>query len=173
MPTSTNEPCYNPATVIRDGEVIANEWQWLPADTTEGTELPEGKLIVPLHLWQRCREQLQDRSGLGVWLDSDQPPALIAGDLDRFELVAVNFPVFTDGRGFSYGRELREQHGFSGELRAIGAFIRDQLHYLRRCGFNAFALETAEQQSALDSLRVFSEAYQASIDQPEPLFRRR
>ena len=85
----------------------------------------------------------------------------------------VNFPVFTDGRGFSYARELRER-GLRGELRAGGHFIRDQLTYLQRCGFNAFQMaDEAELEAALASLADFSEHYQASIDQPLPLFRRR
>ena len=93
--------------------------------------------------------------------------------LDELTLVAVNFPVFTDGRGFSYGRELRER-GYTGELRAVGAFIRDQLDYLSRCGFNAFQLEDESQLSAaLTSLNQFSDHYQADIDEPQPLFRRR
>jgi uncharacterized protein (DUF934 family) len=93
--------------------------------------------------------------------------------LDDLALVVINFPVFTDGRGFSYARELRER-GFKGELRASGNFIRDQLTYLRRCGFNAFSMaDDAQLASALDSLSDFSESYQAAPDQPLPLFRRR
>ena len=85
----------------------------------------------------------------------------------------VNFPVFTDGRGFSYGRQLRER-GFRGELRASGQFIQDQLTYLRRCGFNAFRMaDETGLEAALGRLADFSESYQASADQPLPLFRRR
>ena len=87
--------------------------------------------------------------------------------------MVVNFPVFTDGRGFSYGRELRER-GYQGELRAAGHFIRDQLTYLSRCGFDAFQMADESQlEDALASLDDFSESYQAAIDQPLPLFRRR
>ena len=51
--------------------------------------------------------------------------------------------------------------------------MRDQLSYLKRCGFNAFALEGFDLQQALDSLEDFSAGYQASSDQPEPLFNKR
>lgn len=179
MPTNNSpslaatEPSYNPAQLIKDGQIVANEWTCLTSVPEEGTALPSGKLLVPLALWQQRRDELSQAEAVGVWLDVDQSPKLIADDLPQLSLVAVNFPVFTDGRGFSYARELREQHQYQGEIRAIGAFLRDQLHYLRRCGVNSFALETAELEPALESLQVFSDAYQASIDSPEPLFRRR
>jgi len=80
-----------------------------------------------------------------------------------------------DGRSFSTARILRERYGFKGELRAIGNFIRDQLCYLRRCGVNAFAFANPDTnlEIAVKSLTDFSEYYQASVDQPLPLFRRR
>jgi uncharacterized protein (DUF934 family) len=57
-------------------------------------------------------------------------------------------------------------------VRAIGQFIRDQLYYLSRCGFDAFAIETTEPEKAIASLNDFSDAYSAGIDQPLPWFRR-
>ena len=60
--------------------------------------------------------------------------------LDRLKLIEVNFPVFTDGRGFSSARVLREA-GYTGELRAVGELPVDHLALLRRCGFDAFAPE--------------------------------
>ena len=68
---------------------------------------------------------------------------------------------------------MREQHGFSGDLRAIGNFMRDQLAYLSRCGFNSFALQNSDLEAALQSLQNFSVHYQVSIDNPQPLFRAR
>jgi len=106
-------------------------------------------------------------------LEPGQAPAPLFEHLRAIPLVAINFPVFTDGRGFSYGRELRER-GFTGELRASGHFIRDQMTYLARCGFDAFQLaDESVLDEALASLQDFSEHYQAAIDQPLPLFRRR
>ena len=93
--------------------------------------------------------------------------------LDRIALVEVNFPAFGDGRGYSAARILREE-GYTGELRAVGEVLRDQLFYLHRCGFNAFALRSdLDAEAALAHLQDFTESYQVAVDQPVPLFRRR
>ena len=93
--------------------------------------------------------------------------------MSTLSFVAVDFPKFMDGRGFSYARELREQRRYQGEIRAVGDFIRDQLFYMKRCGFSSYALPSDELEAALASLNDFSESYQSSVDQPLPLFRRR
>ncbi|MEE8059106.1 MAG: DUF934 domain-containing protein [Pseudomonadales bacterium] len=159
-----------PNNIIKDGVIVEDQWQLLE---TAATDIPEGAVIVPVSVWNDQKDQLSGREQVGVWLDSDESPQLIADDLDNFAMVAINFPAVADGRGFSYGRELRELHNFKGEIRAIGNFIRDQLFYLQRCGFNAFALNEVDLEQALDSFKDFSECYQAATDQPEPLFKRR
>lgn len=89
-------------------------------------------------------------------------------------MIAVNFPAFTDGRGFSSARLLRERYGYKGEIRAIGDVLRDQLFFMRRCGFDAYAIRADRSpEDALVSLDDFSEVYQTSVEQPLPLFRRR
>ena len=116
--------------------------------------------ILTIELWAA----LDSKTDSAVQLEPGDLIAPLFEHLDELALVAVNFPVFTDGRGFSYGRELRER-GSAGELRAVGAFLRDQLDYLSRCGFNAFQLEDESQlTAALESLNQFSEHYQADID---------
>lgn len=156
--------------IIKDGAVVSDHWQLL----REGdADLPTGPCIVPLPRWQSDREALLARGEIAVWLASDQTPKLLGDDIAKLDLIAVDFPGFADGRGFSYGRELREQHGFTGELRAVGLFMRDQLAYLSRCGFNSFALQDCDLHAALASLKDFSVHYQASIDNPLPLFRAR
>lgn len=157
--------------LIRNGAVVEDEWQLLREVPEQG--LPEGPVIVPLAYWQEHRDSLRGRAPIGVWLASDQAPAALEEDLSLLAVIAIDFPLFTDGRGFSYGRTLRERYRYEGEVRAIGQFLRDQLHYLRRCGFDAFAIETADPTAALASFNDFSDGYQASIDQPLPLFRRR
>ena len=156
--------------LIKNRAVVDDEWQLLRDIPAQG--LPAGKIIVPLDCWREQREMLLARGNVGVWLSSDQPPAPLADDLPSLPVVAIDFPLFTDGRGFSYGRALREQLAYRGEVRAIGQFIRDQLYYLTRCGFDAFAIETADPEKALASFDDFSDAYSASIDQPLPWFRR-
>jgi len=107
-------------------------------------------------------------------LEPGDDPAEFSGRLEGAVRVEVNFPRFTDGRGYSIARLLRERHGYRGELRAVGDIHRDQLCYLSRVGFDAFLLREGEDaDGALAALGGFSEAYQASVDRPQPLFRRR
>lgn len=169
MPQPSEQPL-----LIKHGEVVEDSWQLLRStDELSVDQLPAGPVIVPLAFWQANREALLARGDVAVWLASDQAPSEIADDLAQLPLVAIDFPLFTDGRGFSHGRALREQHGYKGEVRAIGQFIRDQLYHLSRCGFDAYALETSDPHAALESLNDFSDAYQASMRQPLPRFRRR
>lgn len=107
-------------------------------------------------------------------LEAADEPASIAHRLGAASRVEVNFPSFTDGRGYSTARLLRERFGYRGELRAVGDVQRDQLFNLARCGFDAFMLRKDEDAAgALAALEDFSEAYQSSVERPLPLFRRR
>ncbi len=163
--------------LIRHRQVVADSWQRLslPAAGTRPHIPLQGDIIAPLSVWLAERQALLARvGGLGIWLDSHEDPALIAGDTAYFTVIAVNFPQFTDGRGYSIARLLRERYAWAGELRAVGEVLPDQLAYLARCGFDAFELPA--EQDALAALAAFdeiSEAYQASADRPVPLFRRR
>lgn len=165
------------AIIIKDRNVVTDPWQRLEpnADGSLPEALPSGDIIVPLALWQSQREALLARPGrIGVWLNSNEEPAAIAGDLKHFGVVAVKFPKVTDGRGYSIARLLRERYGWKGELRAFGDIWRDQLFFLASCGFSAFALrESEDPQEALAAFGDFSEAYQSSVERPLPLFRRR
>jgi uncharacterized protein (DUF934 family) len=165
--------------LIKDRRRAADNWQLLrdlaPGEDGALPPLPQGDLIVPLPAWRRSRVQLLAREGrIGVWLGGDDEPGDIADDLAHLDVIAVEFTSFTDGRGYSTGRLLRQRHGWKGELRAIGDVQRDQLFYLMRCGFDAFALREGEDiEVALAAFEDFSERYQAAVDQPLPLFRRR
>jgi uncharacterized protein (DUF934 family) len=111
---------------------------------------------------------------MGVLLNPDDDPLLLEPGVARLQVVAIAFPVFTDGRGYSLARLVRERLGFRGELRAVGDVQRDQIFYLLRCGFDAFALGAGKQlDEALGAFEDFTEAYQAGADQPIPLYRRR
>jgi uncharacterized protein (DUF934 family) len=136
--------------------------------------VPQGKIIVPLAVWQAQREALAGRTELGVWIAPDERPEVLKGELERFAVIAVDFPKFTDGRGYSIAFNLRQRLGYSGELRAIGDVLRDQLFSMQRVGFDAFAVRADRNiHDALKGLFVFSETYQASVDQKQPLFRRK
>jgi uncharacterized protein (DUF934 family) len=168
-------------TLIRDGKICKDHWFLLAADTlgdTQADKIAEHEgddIIVPLSCWLEIREQLRARSGkTGVWLQSNETPAALAADLSQLPLIALNFPVFSDGRAYSSARELRQNMGFEGELRAVGDVLRDQLFYMARCGFNAFALrDDQDPETALTALADFRDGYQVSVDRPVPLFRRR
>ena len=107
-------------------------------------------------------------------LEPSDDLALIAGALGLARVIAINFPRFGDGRGYSVARRLREHHGYKGELRAIGEVARDHLYAMAQCGFDSFELRAGEDaQEALKAFGDFSEQYQATAAQPSPLFRRR
>jgi len=163
--------------LIRNRRLVDDSWQRLERRPDGNLpELPEhGELFVPLTFWLERRIELLARPGkLGVWLDSHEGPEAIAADVARFDAIAVNFPKFQDGRGFSTGRLLRERYGYKGELRAVGHITRDHLYYMEGCGFDAFQLREGEDpEAALAAFESFSEAYQASVTRPQPLFRRR
>jgi uncharacterized protein (DUF934 family) len=127
---------------------------------------PDGAVIVTLARWQANRDQLLARpTPLGVRLKSDQAPSAIAGDIERFDVIALEFPKFTDGRAYSSARLLRERHGFRGELRAVGNVLRDQLAFMRRCGFDSFQIpDSADAAAWAGSLRGISVVYQPATD---------
>ncbi|MEN0108278.1 MAG: DUF934 domain-containing protein [Pseudomonas sp.] len=161
--------------IIKNGQLVDESWHLLPADATlEGVSNCDD-LIVPLGLYVEHSSALKARDGgLGVWLEAGEEIEEIADQLDNFQVIALNFPAFTDGRHSSTAYMLRTRYGFKGEIRAIGDVLRDQLWALLRCGFDAFALK--EDKDPIDALNAFSEfkeVYQASADQPLPLFRRR
>jgi uncharacterized protein (DUF934 family) len=161
--------------IIKNNEVIDETWHLLPKDASFDELSNCDDLIVPLALWREHGHALQARDGgLGVWLDSDEEAEELGSDVDKFQVIALNFPAFTDGRSYSNARLLRDRYGYKGELRAIGDVLRDQLFYLHRCGFDAFAIRAdKDPYEALEGLKDFSVTYQAAADEPLPLFRRR
>ena len=158
--------------VIIDGAIVDNQWQRLEGEALDA-ELPGGKIIVPLAYWQAHREALLGRGDVAVWLAPGEEPKDLGDDLRSLPLVAIHFPAFKDGRGYSYARELRTRYHFKGEVRATGDVLRDQLFYMTRCGFNAFEVrEDRSIEEALESLNDFSVTYQGDVNEPRPLYRR-
>lgn len=160
--------------IIKNRDVIEDLWTLLPAQAGLQDALECEHPIVPVALWQQYATELRNLRHLGIWLDSNELIEDLAEDLDAFELVALNFPVFTDGRHFSSARLLRERYGYDSEVRAIGDVLRDQLLMMKRCGFDAFAVRSdRDPYDALQALDEFSVQYQGAWDNPLPLFRRR
>jgi uncharacterized protein (DUF934 family) len=169
------------ANLIRHGRVESATWpqlddeaalqEYAARDRQDGID----GVIVPFRLW-REQQALVDSLGIavGVLVRDDDDLDQVAAELPRIALVAVAFPRFTNGRGYSIARLLRGRYGYRGELRAVGDVMRDQLFYMQRVGFDAFELRADQDPAvALTAFADFTEAYQASTDRPEPLFRRR
>ena len=151
--------------IIRGREIVDDSWRHLDDDEALP---PEGDIIVSLARWQTERDQLLARKGgLGLRLAADQSPDAVAGDLGHFATVALDFPVFRDGRAFTHARHLRQKHNYEGELRAVGDVLRDQLLFMHRCGFDA--MELRPDRDIEDALEAFSElplTYQRAAGQP-------
>lgn len=169
------------ASIIKNRAIVNDDWTVVRA-AEDGTlpavnALPAGKIIVPLALWQASRDDLtasRSAAELAVWLAADSEPADIVADFDKVALIAVDFPVFRDGRGYSIGRLLRERYGYQGEIRAIGDVLRDQVLLMFRCGFDAYAVRSDKDlHDALKAFDEFTVQYQGAVDNPSPLFRRR
>jgi uncharacterized protein (DUF934 family) len=163
-------------TLIKQRRIVSDGWHviGLPNEPIAGPLPTEGDIIVPLAVWRGQQAALLGRQGrTGVWLEGAEDPAVLFSSGFIPELIAVRFPTFTDGRGYSAARLLRERHGFRGELRAIGDVLRDTLFDLARCGFDAFALrDDQDADAAVAAFDEFSEVYQAGADRG-PLFTRR
>ena len=163
--------------LINKSAVIDNPWTVMKVST--GPEIlqvvPGKNFIVPLQFWKLYQEELNEYDGnIAVWLNSDENPAQITGELHSLPLIALNFPVFTDGRSYTNARELRQKYAYTGEIRAIGDVLRDQLYYMAQCGFDSFDIRhDQEVDLCLDAFKDFETCYQSTITEPTPLFRRR
>jgi uncharacterized protein (DUF934 family) len=148
--------------LLKDGEIVADTWTTVEAveDLREGTPA-----IVPVSLWREHRESLTGRNApLGIRLNSDESPDLIAGDLSHFDVVALAFPKATDGRAYSSASLLRERYGFTGEIRAVGHLARDQAMFMWRCGFDSFEIPAADDAGAwIAAMQRFSVAFQPAV----------
>ncbi|GAA3913793.1 DUF934 domain-containing protein [Litoribacillus peritrichatus] len=154
-------------SVVEDDFVLIKEFN-------EGDAVPAGKIILPVQVYLDQRAELAGRDDVAVWLESDQPAELLKEIADEVAFLAVNFPKFADGRGYSYARLIRERFNYTGELRAIGDVLLDQLHFMARCGFDSFAVrEDRDAEEALKAFEAFRYSYQGANDDPSPLFRKR
>lgn len=167
------------AQLIKNKAVVADTWQTLElaeGETPETIALPAGQVIFPFAVWQARKAEIQARgTPVGILLQPADAVEDIAGDLAHFAVIAVNFPKFVDGRGYSTASLLRQRYGYSGELRAVGDVLHDQLFFMQRVGFDAFALKDGKNAAhAIEQgFAPFGDAYQVSTTQPQPYFRRR
>ena len=144
------------------------------------TQIPSsGKVLVPLSVWLARKPELAGRHAkgeLGVWLDTHELiESLVASeaDLNNFPLIGVHVERCADGRIFSIATLLRTRHGYNNELRAFGDVLRDQLFFLKRCGFDSFLIRAdCSAEEAIASLKDFSAPYQGAVDDQLPVWRR-
>lgn len=158
--------------LIKHGQVVSEDTFRFVADDAE---IPAtGDVVVGLARFFAEEKQLTSREGrLGVRVDPEDEAAKVVPALAHVSLVALTFPKFSDGRAYSKARLFRERHGFRGEIRAVGEVLADQLQYMQRCGFDAFALaEGKDVAAALRALSDFTVTYQGAADDPRPLYRR-
>jgi uncharacterized protein (DUF934 family) len=158
--------------IIKNGAIVDDVF----VHVADGAELPaQGDLIVSLARYNEERDKLRARTGrVGVRLASNEEARTVEPYLAEVAVVAIEFPTFKDGRGYTTARLLRDRFGYKGELRAVGDVLRDQLNAMRRCGFDAFELKTGKDiTGALQAFQEFSVTYQGAADDPRPLFRRR
>lgn len=148
--------------LIKHGEVVADRF----LDVTGATAIPaRGAIVVSLEQWLANLDVLVARTDpLGIRLKRDQHPEVVADDLDHFALIALEVPVFKDGRAFGYARLLREHWGFRGELRAVGDVLPEQVPFMQRIGFDTFELRgwtSAGSGASADRLSWLSQAVSA------------
>jgi len=133
----------------------------------------EPAALIPLATALAQAERLPGARPVGIWLSPTDEPEQAVPLFGSIELIAVQFPKFVDGRGYSTAALLRTRHGWRGELRAIGDVLRDQLFFMKRVGFDSFALRADRNiEEAVASLSDFSDSYQGSVEPALPAFRR-
>ena len=160
--------------VIKHRQIVEDDWQRL-TDINPGDELPPGKVIIPFSCWQANRERLMaGNKKYAVCINGDHETEEIARDLEHFTLIALEFPVFKDGRCYTHARLLRERYGYQGELRAVGDVLRDQLFFMERCGIDSFEVRPDKNiEDALKAFTEFSVRYQTAADQAAPIYKLR
>lgn len=161
--------------LIKDKAIVEDRYTTVAPAEDGSLTLPAGPVLVSLATWQAHRDALLAHAhDKGVQLKPSEFADAIADDIDKLALVAVEFPAFADGRGYSTGYILRSRYGFKGELRAVGDVFKDTLFYQQRSGFNAFAVrEDKNIDDALLGLQTFTTPYQGTANDPAPLYRRR
>ena len=166
------------AQLIKNGVAARDSWQILElaeGESPETVALPDGEVIFPLAVWLARKDEILFRPTIGLLLQPADRVEDIAGELASFALIAVNFPKFVDGRGYSTAALLRQRYGYTGELRAVGDVLHDQLFFMRRVGFDSYALKDGKNLPyAIEAaFKPFGDTYQGATDQAQPHFRRR
>ena len=148
--------------LIKNGAFVEDTYTGVADDTA----MPANGAIVTLGRFIKDRESLLARNApLGVRLPSGESPESLGEDVHRLSVVALEFPRFRDGRGFSWARMLRTRLGYEREIRAVGDYLYDQIAFMHRVGIDAFEVREnftlAEFRRALFEI---TDVYQPSTD---------
>ncbi len=158
---------------IRNGSIAADPYVYVEGDEPVPPDVPA--IVSADWLLSASKEQIEGRkAALGVSWPNDKPESELASFLPYLSLIALEFPVFRDGRAYTQARLLRERHGFKGEIRATGDVLRDQFLFMLRAGFDAFEVKKAADADAFGkALHEFTLRYQPAADGPLHAFRSR
>jgi uncharacterized protein (DUF934 family) len=158
--------------LLKDKKLVKDDpWVYV----ADNQPIPEsGDVIVGYARWDREDGDLSKRNGrLGLRIDPEDDLLQVITHLPKVSVLAISFPKFGDGRGYTKARLLRERYKYQGELRAVGEVLGDQLFFMLRCGFDSFELAAGKDvELALRCFDDFSVTYQAATDDPRPLYRR-
>src|SRR3984893_1813144 len=156
--------------ILRRREVVEDDWRLAGEEGVDEAGSPA--LIVPFADFRtHIAKWRAYPGGLGVRLSPADAVEHLAEDIQRLSLVAAEFPTAGEGRGYTQGRLLRSRLQFKGELRAVGAGVKqDLLFIMARCGFDSFELAAGQKvEEALKALDRYSVAYQSA--EPVPSIR--
>jgi uncharacterized protein (DUF934 family) len=157
--------------LIKHGAESDDPWDYMEgeADLSDG-----GYFTVRLSRFLAEAPTLADRNtNIGVRLVPDDNVEELVPYLQQIRLIEIDFPKYTDGRGYSQAQLLRRRHGYEGELRAVGHVLRDQIFYMNRSGIDSYDTARADLPSVLEALKEYSEVYQPGAAGQVPVFRKR
>jgi uncharacterized protein (DUF934 family) len=158
---------------IKDGVVTLDSWVRLAGDEP----VPQDIATIASAEWLLAAPEPEiaaRNAPLGVAWPNDKPVAGLVTYLPKLSLVALEFPTFRDGRAYTQARQLRERHGFQGEIRATGDVLRDQFLFMVRAGFDAFEVrKDGDAEAFAKALQEFTVFYQPTAAETYPGFRRR
>ncbi|PCI23264.1 MAG: oxidoreductase [Piscirickettsiaceae bacterium] len=147
-------------TLIKNNRIQTDTWRYRSADE----ELAKSRNIVSLEYWLEHKSRLvTNNQELGLLVSGDTHIDDFSDALEHISLIAINIPVFTDGRGYSLAKRLRQQYNFKHEIRAVGDVLPDQALYLTRVGFDSMELANEKKaELALSKLSDYSVFYQTA-----------
>lgn len=158
--------------LLKQGQVADDIWIKVADDAA----LPEDQpVLISYARWEAESKSLSQRNApLGIILPNTLDVLSFGHEAGRFGLIMLDFPKFSDGRAYSQARLLRERFGYTGELRASGDVLRDQLLHMHRAGFDAYDIAHPDAAEVFaKALASFSAYYQPTGSSPLTVWRQR